>query len=186
MPSLSLLTCLLAYLPTCQLANLPTCQLANLPTCLLAKAGRSEARSRVLVFANTRADVQAIGQHCEQHQLSSDTISRDRTQEEREGVLRRFPNLNPNSPTPTLIRTQTRARAQARPRARARARARARPRPRPRPRPRARPLTLQPGVEGCGSGHQRTCRRRLALTGLGTPLRHARWCPLPSLALALA
>ena len=97
--------CAVPVLLTCLHANLSTCQLANLPTCLPPKAGRSEARSRVLVFANTRADVQAIGQHCEQHQLSSDTISRDRTQEEREEVLRRFPNPNPNPPTPTLIRT---------------------------------------------------------------------------------
>ena len=54
------------------------------------KVGRSEASARVLVFANTRADVQGIGEHCMKHQLSSDTVSRDRTQEEREDVLRRF------------------------------------------------------------------------------------------------
>ena len=54
------------------------------------KAGRSEERSRVLIFANTRVDVQRLGEHCAKHRLSADYISRDRTQDEREDILGRF------------------------------------------------------------------------------------------------
>jgi superfamily II DNA/RNA helicase len=45
---------------------------------------------RVLIFCNTRRDVNTIGGHLAGRGLPCDTISGDRTQNEREGVLRRF------------------------------------------------------------------------------------------------
>jgi len=54
------------------------------------RAGGELASKRVLVFANTRADVAAIGEYCQKKQFAADTLSRDREQAERDDVIRRF------------------------------------------------------------------------------------------------
>lgn len=54
------------------------------------RAGGELARKRVLVFANTRADVAAIGEYCQSKQFPAETLSRDREQADREEVVRRF------------------------------------------------------------------------------------------------
>ena len=54
------------------------------------KAGGAAVGTRVIIFANTKRDVNAIGQYCWDHQLPVDTLSGDRTQRERESVIERF------------------------------------------------------------------------------------------------
>ena len=52
--------------------------------------GGPMAGTRVIVFANTKKDVNGIGQHCWEQQFSVDTLSGDRSQREREAVVRNF------------------------------------------------------------------------------------------------
>ena len=52
--------------------------------------GGTSHGNRVFVFANTKRDVNAIGAHCAQAGITSDIVSGDRTQEERELAMRRF------------------------------------------------------------------------------------------------
>ena len=54
------------------------------------KPGGAEANTRVIVFANTKRDVNGIGQYCWDEKFAVDTLSGDRTQRERESVLQRF------------------------------------------------------------------------------------------------
>ena len=48
------------------------------------------AGTRVIVFANTKKDVNGIGQYCWDEKLPVDTLSGDRSQREREDVIRNF------------------------------------------------------------------------------------------------
>ncbi|KAK3281777.1 hypothetical protein CYMTET_10454 [Cymbomonas tetramitiformis] len=54
------------------------------------KPGAADAGKRVIVFSNTKRDVNWIGQHCWDNGFSVDTVSGDRTQSQRESVIKQF------------------------------------------------------------------------------------------------
>jgi ATP-dependent RNA helicase DDX5/DBP2 len=54
------------------------------------RSGGELASKRVLIFANTRADVAAIGAYCQKKQFAAETLSRDREQADRDKVIRQF------------------------------------------------------------------------------------------------
>jgi len=54
------------------------------------KPGGTMADDRVIIFANTKKDVNGIGQYCWEEKFRVDTLSGDRSQREREEVIRNF------------------------------------------------------------------------------------------------
>ena len=54
------------------------------------RPGGASAGKRVIVFANTKRDVNGIGQHCWDEKFDVETLSGDRNQRERESVIARY------------------------------------------------------------------------------------------------
>ena len=54
------------------------------------KAGGEMAGRRIIIFANTKKDVNAIGEYCWNEHFACDTLSGDRTQDQRERVIKKF------------------------------------------------------------------------------------------------